>query len=315
MTRRLASAACAVAIVATLIGGSVPAAAAGAAAPTVVMPPEPVTVVPAARVPDRVDRRWPAEPPWDACPRPVWPGTVSSGSPGEGRRVLIVGDSLTRESRELSTRLMHRSGWTPTFRCWGSKRLDWGLDQVARARDLRQLPQVVILALGTNDISWETPQTTERRVRQLIRELGPRRQVLWVDLHLTRSAWLDARADWFNDLLHRLARTHRNLTVVSWHAMARAHGIRGWDGIHYGPSGYRLRAHTVLAALNEVGRRHPVAVPDRPGPTPTSVPTPTTGPTAPPTPAPPSGPTASASTPVATTAATPSPAAVPTARG
>lgn len=250
------------------------------------------------RVPDLVDRAWPKNPPWDACPRPVWPGERSTGSPGEGRRVLILGDSLTRESRVLTARGMRTSGWTPTFRCWGSRRLDWGLAQVARARQLGQLPSVVMLALGTNDISWETPQTTERRVRLLLDRLGPKRQVIWVDLHLTRSAWLNARADWFNAMIRRLADRRRNLTVVPWHRIARAHGIHGWDGIHYGPSGYRLRARTLIAALDAVGRRHPVAAP-----APIAPPTPiaTTDPATPPvvtTPsvsAVPSGPAPSAS--------------------
>ena len=188
-------------------------------------------------------------------------GSAQLAAAGGGRRVLVIGDSLTRESRILTAAGMRRSGWTPTFRCWGSRRLDWGIDQVVRSRQIGQLPEHVIVALGTNDISWETPETTERRVRTLLDRLGPHRTVLWVDLHLTRSAWLDARAAWFNDLLRRLERQRPNLTVVPWHTVARAHGIRGWDGIHYGPYGYRLRARTVLAALDAAGRRDPVSPP------------------------------------------------------
>lgn len=184
--------------------------------------------------------------------------------PGGGRRVLVIGDSLTRESRILTAKGMRRDGWTPTFRCWGSRRLDWGIDQVVRSRQLGQLPKHVIIALGTNDISWETPQTTERRVRTLLDRLGPNRTVLWVDLHLTRSAWLDARAAWFNGLLRRIEKQRPNLTVVAWHTVARANGIRGGDGIHYGPYGYRLRAQTVLRALDAAGRRDPVTPPPPP---------------------------------------------------
>jgi hypothetical protein len=99
--------------------------------------------------------------------------------------------------------------------------------------------------------------------------------VLWVDLHLTRSAWLDARAAWFNDLLRRIAKQRPNLTVVDWHRVARAKGIRGWDGIHYGPYGYRLRAATVLRALDAAGRRDPVTpTPSLPTPAPTATPLP-----------------------------------------
>lgn len=205
--------------------------------------------------PDRRDRRWPADPPWDACPAPIWPGKTYAGSPGEGERVLLLGDSLTRDSRVLTTRLLHGSGWTPTFRCWGSRRLDWGIDQVTRAKNLDQLPKWVVIGLGTNDISWESPQTTASRLSALIKRLGPKRQVLWINLHLTRSAWLDARADWFNDLLDTWDRRRANFTVIDWHTVARREGIRGWDGIHYGPGGFRLRAHTVVHQLNARARR------------------------------------------------------------
>ncbi len=255
---------------------------------------EPLPTSSVTSVRDRVDRRWPKNPPWDACPRPVWPGERSVGSPGGGRRVLVIGDSLTRESRILTARGMRASGWTPTFRCWGSRRLDWGIDQVARSRQLGQLPAHVIVALGTNDISWETQATTERRMRTLLDRLGEKRQVIWVDLHLTRSAWLNARADWFNGLVRRLAASRPNVTVLAWHKVARAHGIRGGDGIHYGPSGYRLRAQTVVKALNGIGRRNPVPVP-APTPSAPAVSTPTPTPTPSPVPTPASTPSPSPS--------------------
>ncbi len=251
-----------------LLAGSATATATATAMPLMPVPDPGVravatqtTVAAPAVAPDLVDRRWPKNPPWDACPRPVWPGERSSGMPGGGRRVLVIGDSLTRESLGLTAKGMRRNGWTPTFRCWGSRRLDWGTDQVVRSRQMGQLPKHVIVALGTNDISWETQQTTERRVRTLLDRIGPNRTVLWVDLHLTRSAWLDARAAWFNDLLRRLEAQRPNLTVVNWHRVARANGIRGWDGIHYGPDGYRLRAATVLRALDAAGRRDPIDEP------------------------------------------------------
>ncbi len=230
----------------------VPPVAVPPAVPPVAVPPAvpPVAVPPARQVTDRVDRSWPANPPWDACPRPVWPGRTSVGEPGAGRRVLLIGDSLTRESRTATARTLRAHGWTPTFRCWGSRRLDWGIAQVTRARQLRELPGVVVVALGTNDISWVDEATTARRVDTLLDRLGPRRTVLWVDLHLTRSAWLDARAARFNAMLRAQARRRPNLTVVGWHAVANAHHIRGWDGIHYGPDGYRLRAQVVGRAVD-----------------------------------------------------------------
>ncbi len=200
--------------------------------------------------PDAVDIAWPRKPPWDACPRPVWPGTPAVGSPGGGRRVLVIGDSLTRESREGLDRQLRASGWTPTFRCWGSKRLDWGLAQLARAKSLGQVPEHVIVALGTNDVFWVDPATTERRVRTMLDRLGETRQVLWVDLDIAYSAFSSRRADWFNGMIRRVAKGRPNVTVVPWERIARSAKAGRFDGIHYGPRGYRLRGQEIARALD-----------------------------------------------------------------
>lgn len=199
---------------------------------------------------DVVDTAWPKNPPWDACPRPVWPGTPAVGSPGEGRRVLVIGDSLTRESLEVMDRRLRASGWTPTFRCWGSKRLDWGLAQLARAKKLGQVPEHVIVALGTNDVSWVDPATTERRVRTMLDRLGEKRQVLWVDLDVAYSDFSSRRADWFNGMIRRVAKDRPNVTVVPWERIARSAKAGRFDGIHYGPRGYRLRGQEIAKALD-----------------------------------------------------------------
>ena len=232
-----------------------PSASVSSAASTTPTPSATSPSAPTAHAKPSVDKSWPKNPPWDACPAPTWPATTHPGDPGDGRRILVIGDSLTRESRVDTAKGLRATGWTPTFRCWGSTRLDWGLEQVARAKKLHQLPDWVVIALGTNDISWETQATTEARMNRLLDKVGPDRQVMWVDLHLTRSAWLDARADWFNGVVNRLARKHPNLTVVHWHKVATKAGIRGFDGIHYSDSGYRLRARTVVERINAQARR------------------------------------------------------------
>jgi len=149
---------------------------------------------------------------------------------------------------------MRASGWTPTFRCWGSKRLDWGLAQVRRAKELDQLPGHVVMALGTNDISWESRSTNERRVREMLRLLGKQRQVLWLDVDTTYSNFSIAAADWFNAMIRRVANEYPNVKVVPWKRTARTAGVKRPDGIHYGPDGYRLRAQTVVEALNAAAR-------------------------------------------------------------
>lgn len=248
--------------------------------------------------PDVVDKAWPKNPPWDACPRPVWPGKPAEGLPGDGRRVLVIGDSLTRESREVMDRRLRKSGWTPTFRCWGSKRLDWGLDQLARAKKLDQVPEYVIVAMGTNDISWVDPATTERRVNTMLDRLGKKRQVLWVDLDIAYSDFSMRRADWFNGMIRRVAKKRPNVTVVPWERIAREAKAGRFDGIHYGTRGYRLRGRELTKALNaraEKVDRARAQEASTPVATPTSATTPP-APTVPPVSSPPmSSPTPSAS--------------------
>ena len=205
--------------------------------------------------PDQVDNSWPQRPPWDACSAPVWPDRPSEGFPGDGRRVLILGDSLTRDSQKPMTRYLEESGWTPTFRCWGSKRLDWGLDQITRAKKLDQLPEFVVVALGTNDVSWVQPAVTEQRANKLLDRLGPKRQVLWVDLDVDYSTFSSTRADWFNKMIREVARERPNVTVVPWESIARKAKARRFDGIHYLPDGYKLRARELTDALNQRARR------------------------------------------------------------
>lgn len=152
------------------------------------------------------------------------------------------------------TRYLEASGWTPTFRCWGSKRLDWGLDQITRAKDLDQLPEYVIVALGTNDVSWVQPAVTEQRVNKLLDRLGPDRQVLWVDLDVDYSTFSSTRADWFNTMIRTVARDRPNVKVVPWEETARSEEAYRFDGIHYGTSGYRLRGRFLTDALDKHAR-------------------------------------------------------------
>lgn len=267
-------------------GGSVAATPATTAAPQATPPPtEPMppatpanpvspapvtTSQPSPTFPaDQVDTSWPKNPPWDACPAPVWPGAPSDGTPGNGRRVLILGDSLTRESQEAMTRFLEEAGWTPTFRCWGSKRLDWGLDQIKQAKKSKQLPEYVIVALGTNDVSWEQPDTTQRRVNTMLDRIGDEREVLWVDLDIAYSDFSMRRADWFNGMIRQVAKERPNVKVVPWEKIAREEDALRFDGIHYGTSGYKLRARALTDALNDRARAVDPAAALAPSPSPT----------------------------------------------
>lgn len=111
------------------------------------------------------------------------------------------------------------------------------------------------MALGTNDISWETPATTTRRVRTLLERIGPTREVLWVDLDIDHSSFSRERAAWFNRFIRAEARMRDNLTVLDWERFARSKRAARYDGIHYGERGYRLRAEFLAQGLDSQARR------------------------------------------------------------
>ena len=207
--------------------------------------------VPMAELAKRRDPRWPNRIGWQGCPAPIWPSNVAEGAPGNGRRVLVVGDSLVRESRTRLMTLLRNSGWTPTVRCWGGKRLDWVSDQISRAKKIDQLPSTVIVVVGTNDMRWVSRPVTKSRMRSLVQQIGPDREILWVNTYASGAdRFTRPKERWFNRQLQQLARQHDNVKIVDWSAEARTRGVRFEDGLHYRPKGRRLLAEVIADDLN-----------------------------------------------------------------
>lgn len=199
------------------------------------------------------DPAWPTYIGWRGCPEPTYPKRLVTGSPANGARVLVIGDSLTRDARPWITQALRADGWTPTIRCWGGKRLDWGISQARRARALKQLPNTVVIALGTNDMSYIDSNTTRRRVVEILDLLGPNRTVVWINTHFSGGvAPSRAREAWFNGLLVDQARERDNLVVLDWAQYARQNGVQSRDGVHYRPAGSRARAEALRAVLADV---------------------------------------------------------------
>ena len=238
------------------------AAVAVTAKPTV-KPATPVVTRAATIERSSVDRGWPDDTSGDGCPSPVWPSSLNRGAPALGRRVLVIGDSRTRDSRTALVRGLTASGWTPTIRCWGDKRIDWGISQVRRAASRHELPGYVVVSLGINDIGWTPLDVATSRARTLLTLLGPRRHVLWLEEYSTRSpanfsgSHLDyaPRVAEFNGWLREWASSHRGLSIIPWARVVKAHDLLLWDGIHYTSNGYRYRAQAVVSGLNARLRR------------------------------------------------------------
>lgn len=195
------------------------------------------------------DPSWPKQVGWKGCPAPTWPTQKAAGLAG-GARILVIGDSLTRESRTPLVTKLRQDGWTPTIRCWGGKRMDWGIAQIRRAKKLGQLPDTVVMALGINDMRLIARPITAQRVRTALDALGTDRTIYWVNMHFAGpgSPGL-AKERWFNRLLRAEAAKRPNLRIVDWAQWARDRGIRPRDGLHYGAVGRVQRAEAIRQAV------------------------------------------------------------------
>ena len=224
---------------------------------------------------DTVDSQWPVDTKGDGCSAPVWPGDASHRDP---RRVLVVGDSLIRNSRTLLENKLQKKGWLPTVRCWGAKGTDWGLQQIQRARALKQLPDTVIVSLGTNDIWWLHLDLAQG-IDDMMEAIGSKREVYWVNLWFGPNGYDDLpNPTGANRILRDKAKQYPNLTIINFAKAFRkadaADPDVGWeDGVHLNTAGNKVRVRAIAQAIGQPGGSHKPK--PEPTPTPISEPTPT----------------------------------------
>lgn len=221
------------------------------------------------------------------CDRPVWQEPTDaerSTTPGHGADVLLLGDSLFRETERgedkpssvIVDRILRRDGWNPTVVCWGGKQIGWGLTQAERLGRLGLIPDRVVVSLGTNDLFLGHLSSRQfgRRVGHLLTALaagraGNQPQVYWIDqwVDLDRAADYSARNPGrddmsaypsYNSVLRRVCTVARHCVVVPWSiAVEEFHGDTRdlidpqLDGIHLSQVGSRLRAETIAVTLGE----------------------------------------------------------------
>jgi lysophospholipase L1-like esterase len=129
--------------------------------------------------------------------------------------------------------------------------LDWAIAQAKRAQEIDQLPDTVVIAVGTNDMRWIDRGTTKARMRQLLDVLGEKRTVLWVDTYASGGdRFTRSKEKWFNRQVKRLARANDNVFRVVWGPYARKQGVRFADALHYDTAGEREWADRVVQVLN-----------------------------------------------------------------
>lgn len=207
--------------------------------------------VPVNAAPASIDHQWPVDEKGDGCTAPVWPKAKKSQ---EFRRVLVVGDSHIRDSRGLLEAKLSEAGWIPTVRCWGAKGSDWGVEQINRARELDQLPDTIVISLGTNDIWWlHIPMDVA--IDSIMSAVGAKKIVYWINLWFGPTYYDDLpKPTGANRILRAKVKEYPNLRIVnfakSFQDAASADPSVGWiDGVHLNERGSRVRVRSITDAL------------------------------------------------------------------
>ncbi|MFN8157201.1 MAG: SGNH/GDSL hydrolase family protein [Candidatus Nanopelagicales bacterium] len=179
-----------------------------------------------------------------------------------GRRVLVVGDSITVLSQATLERALGRAGWSVCVDARRGETTRGALDNYAEAAAFPAYVDVVVMATGTND--WADPSGFVAQVARA-RAYATGRPLLWVTtwLHPTRFTGRAAdralaAARRVNAVIWKHVERARRGTVVDWYAELSAGRGRPrallYDGVHPTELGGRQRSALVAAALGRLVR-------------------------------------------------------------
>jgi peptidoglycan/LPS O-acetylase OafA/YrhL len=203
-----------------------PAAAAAATAPAAAAGQATATPAPGSSAPGTPAPRTPA------------PGTSAAALASArvpGGQVTAIGDSVMLASApELQNALRGIS-----IDAQVDRQVSAGLGLVQQLARTGRLRHVLVFALGTNG------SFTAAQLHQLLAIIGPSRELVLVNTYEARS-W--EAAD--NRLIGTAANRYPNVFLANWFATIEHRTSLLWpDQVHPQPSGARLYAHTVAAAV------------------------------------------------------------------
>jgi peptidoglycan/LPS O-acetylase OafA/YrhL len=156
-----------------------------------------------------------------------------------GSQVFAIGDSVMLASAvQVATALPGIS-----IDAQVSRQVSAGLPIVQRLAAAGRLRPVVVFALGTNGAF------TAQQMRQLIRAVGPHRDLVLVNTYEARP-WEAG----VNRVIAAAARRYPNVVLANWFAAIEHRTSLLWpDEVHPQPSGARLYARMVAAAVRTAG--------------------------------------------------------------
>lgn len=151
-----------------------------------------------------------------------------------GRDVVMIGDSITVASTPGLEAAAERLGFTLTIYAEVGRRITVGRTPIAGTEVLEEalddgLPDLVVVALGTNDIGkYATEEEYSAQIRQLLSLVPADAPIAWVNTYLRDQPDESAR---FNAALINVLGERGNATIARWSNIATEDGILS-DGVH-----------------------------------------------------------------------------------
>lgn len=173
----------------------------------------------------------------------------------------VIGDSIALSAQELVTAALEAldvevvayDAVESRRMVSGGASLPSGATAIEGVLDAGLLPELWVVALGTNDVGAQSrPETSAEDIATVIGLLPDDAHVVWVD---TWVRDLDPQAVTMNELLRTVLQERPNTVVVDWHARGAVDGLIIDDGVHLSNKGKVEFARSIADTLRTTYQR------------------------------------------------------------
>lgn len=152
--------------------------------------------------------------------------------------VTAIGDSVMAGSSNDLKLLMPRAIIDAAV----SRQLNVAFGLIGDYNNKGALADNVLIGLGTNG------PFSMNDLRQLMQQIGPKREVFWINTHVPTRPWQDQ----VNGMLNQAAKRYHNLKIINWYGYSKKHA--NWfyqDHTHPTPTGSKYYAAFVVKTIVE----------------------------------------------------------------